>query len=269
MPKKSLFFNKDVIKEYFNGGKEEREKHFQELLRRRELSEEVSENLLTINSFIALNESGLLNEFLKKIIKKELKDPKIHFEEAYPCSKKYLDEIKKYFKENPHYDLKIRRKGAPKEGTSKIDVVIEDDENLIFIEVKYLSDISSKTTFDFARNQIIRNIDVLVENSKDKTPYFILITPAIFKNDEYAKHSKLYFYKMNEYTDPKGAIDAMRRDSWLEKEKLKNIQGKIFWATFEEDILPLLVKNNAVKGIKSYLKMIFVKENRKLKEVVN
>ena len=138
--------------------------------------------------------------------------------------------------------------------------MIEDDENLIFIEVKYLSDISYKTTFDFARNQIIRNIDVLLENSKNKSPYFILLTPSIFKYDKYAKHSKLYSYKMEEYTDPTKAIENMNRDSGLSIKKISKVKGKIFWATFEEDILHLLKNNNAIKGIKSYLRMIFPRE---------
>jgi len=262
MNNKSLFFKKEIIKKYYDGDKE---KQFQGLLKQRCVSEEVSENLLTVNSFIALNENGLLNEFLKKIINKELKSPIITFEKALHCSSTYINEIAKYFKKNPHYDIKIRRKGMPKEGTSKIDVVIEDEKNLIFIEVKYLSDISSKTTFDFARNQIIRNIDVLLTNTNNKTPYFILLSPSIFKNDEYAKHSKLYNYKIKEYTDSdqNKALGAMKRDSGLETEKLKKIQKNIFWATFEDDIIPILIKHNTLKGIKSYLKMIFPKEFRK------
>ena len=257
MAKKSLFFRKEIVKKYFEN---EPEKHFQDLLKKRNISEEIDENILTTHLFIALHENILLNKFLKKVLKKELKEPKITFEKPYKCSEEYLTEIKKYFRKNPHYDINIRRKGSPKEGKSWIDVVIEDDENLIFIEVKYLSDISYKTTFDFARNQIIRNIDVLLENSKNKSPYFILLTPSIFKYDKYAKHSKLYSYKMEEYTDPTKAIENMNRDSGLSIKKISKVKGKIFWATFEEDILHLLKNNNAIKGIKSYLRMIFPRE---------
>lgn len=260
MAKKSLFFRKEIVKEYFEN---ESEKHFQDLLKKRNVSEEIDENILATHLFIALHKNGLLNKFLKKVIKKELKEPKITFEKPYKCSEEYLTGIKKYFRMNPHYDIRIRRKGAPKEGKSWIDVVIEDEENLIFIEVKYLSDISSKTTFDFARNQIIRNVDVLLENANNKNPFFILLTPSVFKNDRYAKHSKLYSYKIEEYSDQIQGIKNMKRDSGLSSEKLKKIKGKIFWATFEEDILSLLKDNNATKGIKSYLKMIFPREMSK------
>lgn len=263
MVKKSLFFPKEIIKSYFEVNEVKKEEHFKELLKLRNDKESVSERLLSTSLFIALDKNGLLKDFIQKIIKKPFKKPNIKFEKTYPCSKIYLKEMRKYFKENPHYDLEVRRKGKSREGKSHIDVVIKDDKNILFIEVKYLSDISSKTTFDFARNQIIRNIDVLLENSNGKIPYFVLLTPSIFRNDKYAKYSRLYSYKMDEYQSNK-AIEYMVRDSGLKPETLKKIHGRIFWATFEEDILPLLRKNEAIRNIKSYLRKIFPKEFRNL-----
>ncbi|OIK11304.1 hypothetical protein [Bacillus sp. MUM 13] len=46
------------------------------------------------------------------------------------------------------------------EGQSEIDIIIESEEFVWFIEAKYKSDISMKTTHDTKRNQVIRNIDV-------------------------------------------------------------------------------------------------------------
>jgi hypothetical protein len=262
MVKTSLFFPKEVIKSYFEV---EKENHFKELLKLRNDYESVSEQLLSMSLFIALDRNSLLKDFIQTIIKKPLTKPKLNFEKTYQCSEQYLKGIRNYFKENPHYNIEVRRKGKAKEGKSHIDVVIETDEILIFIEVKYLSDISSKTTFDFARNQIIRNIDVLLANYKRKIPYFVLLTPGIFKNDKYAKYSKLYGYKMDEYMDSEKGIDYMARDSGLDKKSLNKVKDNLFWITFEDDILPLLIKNDSTQNIRSYLKKIFPKKFRKKK----
>ena len=87
MAKKSLFFRKEIVKKYFEN---EPEKHFQDLLKKRNVSEEIDENILTTHLFIALHENILLNKFLKKVLKKELKEPKITFEKPYKCSEEYL-----------------------------------------------------------------------------------------------------------------------------------------------------------------------------------
>ncbi|RPH62556.1 MAG: hypothetical protein EHM89_05390 [Acidobacteria bacterium] len=46
------------------------------------------------------------------------------------------------------------------EGDSEIDVLIESPEWVWFIEAKYQSDISIKTTTRPLRDQVLRNIDV-------------------------------------------------------------------------------------------------------------
>ena len=65
MAKKSLFFRKEIVKKYFEN---EPEKHFQDLLKKRNISEEIDENILTTHLFIALRENILLNKFLKKVM---------------------------------------------------------------------------------------------------------------------------------------------------------------------------------------------------------
>lgn len=46
------------------------------------------------------------------------------------------------------------------EGPSEIDVVLETDLSVWFIEAKFKSDISTRTANNATRNQIIRNLDV-------------------------------------------------------------------------------------------------------------
>lgn len=61
------------------------------------------------------------------------------------------------------------------EGDSEIDVILENDHFVWFIEVKYKSDVSMGTTHDITRNQILRNIDVGTEYAGDKDFYFSLL----------------------------------------------------------------------------------------------
>ncbi|MCM3764389.1 hypothetical protein [Neobacillus niacini] len=62
-----------------------------------------------------------------------------------------------------------------REGDSEIDVMLENDHFVWFIEVKYKSDVSMGTTHDKARNQILRNIDLGTDYSGDKDFYFSLV----------------------------------------------------------------------------------------------
>ncbi len=60
----------------------------------------------------------------------------------------------------------------PVEGASEIDIVLEHDRLLVYIEAKLGSDVSAGTTYDPRRNQIIRNIDCLIANAGDRMPVF-------------------------------------------------------------------------------------------------
>lgn len=62
-------------------------------------------------------------------------------------------------------------------GNTHVDLTVETPEKLIFIEVKYKSEISISTTYDSERDQIIRNIDVGSSTAKerDKEFYFVLL----------------------------------------------------------------------------------------------
>lgn len=60
----------------------------------------------------------------------------------------------------------------PVEGKTEIDVVVRGLEYLLFVEAKLGSDISVSTTYDPARNQIVRNIDCVIEESGSTDPLF-------------------------------------------------------------------------------------------------
>ena len=62
-----------------------------------------------------------------------------------------------------------------KEGDSEIDIIIESEKFVWFIEAKYKSDISMDTTYNKNRDQLLRNIDVGSYYSGDRDFYFSLL----------------------------------------------------------------------------------------------
>jgi hypothetical protein len=107
------------------------------------------------------------------------------------------------------------------------------------IEAKVLSDVSCQISFDNFRNQIARNIDVMLDNTSligsvlekrdPQKSLFSLLTPRCFK--QYPS-SRLYGWLMHEYkNDPY----ALERD--LPHRKQTNwaaLQQRIGWITFED-----------------------------------
>ncbi len=67
------------------------------------------------------------------------------------------------------------RSAKPVEGESEIDIILKSPVLTVFIEAKLGSDISGYTTYDPSRNQIARNIDVLLETCQDTQPVFWML----------------------------------------------------------------------------------------------
>lgn len=118
-------------------------------------------------------------------------------------------------------DIHLWKKlNAPKslpvpEGQSEIDIIIESDEFVWFIEAKYKSDISMKTTHDPKRNQVIRNIDVGLEYVKEKDFYFSLL----IVNDKYSPNG---LSVTNEYIN---SINRLMNDLPHHKHELSKLRG--------------------------------------------
>jgi hypothetical protein len=68
---------------------------------------------------------------------------------------------------NPVWQDRARRP-QPVEGPSEIDLVVEADRFLVFVEAKLRSDLSSRTTYDPDRNQLIRMIDCVLSQAGDR-----------------------------------------------------------------------------------------------------
>ncbi len=67
------------------------------------------------------------------------------------------------------------RSAKPVEGESEIDIILKSSVLTVFIEAKLGSDISGYTTYDPSRNQIARNIDVLLETCEHTQPIFWML----------------------------------------------------------------------------------------------
>lgn len=137
---------------------------------------------------------------------------------------------------------------APRlEGATKADamLVAPDTGVAIIFEAKVLSDVSTHVTFDVCRNQIARNIDVMLEKPKgsgasplDKRlperTSFVLITPDLFRSRETGlRGSRLYGWLMDEYTKQNKKLLAQHLGHRTAKE-LVGVPTRIGWASWED-----------------------------------
>lgn len=65
-----------------------------------------------------------------------------------------------------------------REGQTEIDVTMESDRLVIFVECKYKSELATRTTYDVERDQIVRNLDVGLGYSREinKRFYLLIVT---------------------------------------------------------------------------------------------
>jgi len=126
------------------------------------------------------------------------------------------------------------------EGPTNVDAMLLNPKNgfSVLIEAKVLSDVSIQVSYDVLRNQIARNIDVMLEKNEDlcsplnlRSPertLFLLLTPKIFKDNP---SSRLYGYKMNEYIHNPNSIRVdlpHRTCDWT------TISKRLGWITWED-----------------------------------
>jgi hypothetical protein len=127
------------------------------------------------------------------------------------------------------------------EGPTNVDALMINAGNgfAVVIEAKVLSDISYQITYDVMRNQIARNIDVMLEENESLCPplnkripsrtLFLLVTPRIFQENP---TSRLYGYKFNDYkSDPASLgrdLPHRVRGDW------KSVSKRLGWVSWED-----------------------------------
>lgn len=189
------------------------------------VSNPASEDLLTWNVFAALKRSEPPSRWLRPFLEGCFpSSPQAGIDEI--CSEGNLNTAKVYFwrgrRNKPAYrpprsrDRWLRKryeeslaglmqkwsaKKRQMEGPTEVDVTVKTDRALIFIEAKYLSDISTDVSYDPWRDQIVRAIDVGTYQAQlaGQEFFFVLLTPRW--DNEYEERSRLYWYKMHDYRE--------------------------------------------------------------------
>ena len=133
--------------------------------------------------------------------------------------------------------------GERLEGPTHVDALLlaEDNGFAVLFEAKVISDADSKVSFDVMRNQLARNIDVMLDANpglpaplSKRAPErtcFVLLTPEVFRDHP---HSRLYGWLLPSYqTDPLSlARDLCHRDrqalDW------PAVSRRLGWLTFED-----------------------------------
>jgi len=127
------------------------------------------------------------------------------------------------------------------EGPTHIDALLINPSNgfAVFVEAKVLSDISYQVTYDAARNQMARILDVILEENTHlceplcrrdpKRTLFLLLTPEMFKINP---SRRLYGCKFNDYKKNSESIVVemphRKNLNWLE------IRRRLGWLTWED-----------------------------------
>jgi len=137
------------------------------------------------------------------------------------------------------------------EGQTRADAMLiaRDSGAAIIFEAKVLSDISTSVTFDIARNQLARTIDVMLEDNQDRPDldqrlrsrkpeltYVVLLTPAIMQPSGSAQalgKSRLYGWLMPEYQDRASGLLRQHLPHRGERE-LAEAAGRLGWASWED-----------------------------------
>jgi hypothetical protein len=131
----------------------------------------------------------------------------------------------------------------PVESPSEIDIAIEHDKFVVFIEAKLGSDVTKSTKHDPLRNQIIRNIDCLIETAGERAPIFWLLV----RDQEPAR---AYVQLMNSYRSTPGLLarELPHRSVETLNRVAQNLTTLV-WSDFKELVCRLGAdpRTNAVK----------------------
>ncbi len=137
--------------------------------------------------------------------------------------------------------IRAKNVGDRQEGATKADAMLIAPRTgfAAVFEAKVLSDAGTHTERDALRNQIARNLDVLLDrNPRLQSPLngrrpertsFVLLTPALFKSNP---STRLYGSLMQSY----GQDTALLQEHLPHRSaaELEGVPSKVGWTTFEE-----------------------------------
>ena len=169
----------------------------------------------------------------------------LFFEACLPAAQSYVNWLRANLKSRqiiPYVlDAATRDNERTLEGSTHVDAMFLNIKNGFawLIEAKVLSDVSYSISFDNFRNQIARNIDVMLEKTlqpgsvlgiRDPSKsLFSILTPMSFK--QYPS-SRLYGWLIQEYRNNNNALE--RDLPHREGTDWAALQQRIGWITFED-----------------------------------
>jgi hypothetical protein len=228
---------------------------------------EKDETFWTASSLMTIFYSPNRNEELQKILKLAFgeKPPlddisswedclngelKLFFEARIPSPIEYRNWLKENVSSRnfiPYIIDKTKNKKdeyrSDLESATNVDALLLNSTNgfAVFIEAKVLSDISYQVSYDSMRNQIIRNIDVMLSSNNGlneplnkrlpENTLFLLITPKLFKDNP---RTRLYGYAFTDYKcDPQRIQEDLKHRN-LDINDCKKISKRIGWISWED-----------------------------------
>jgi hypothetical protein len=175
----------------------------------------------------------------------------LFFEVHLPSPRRYRGWLRDHLDERTPIPYLKEKAAAPRsrlEGQTKADAILLSRHTgvAVIFEAKVLSDISTHVTFDVARNQLARTIDVMLEeNSKLRPPlslrkpeqtFLVLLTPALMqaqRTGDAISKSRLYGWLMPAYRDPNSSLlrqHLPHRDG----HELAEAAERLGWASWED-----------------------------------
>ena len=143
------------------------------------------------------------------------------------------------------------------EGSTEVDVVLDSDDTLIFVEAKLGANASYGTAYDSSRNQLIRNLDIGYNRARadDKRFALIFLTPELSKPEIISRiQTQKISYPVNPSVDPDSITRCLFWSSW-------STLGDIIMDAIESDILNNTEKKFAL-DILAYLSHKRLWENK-------
>ena len=207
-----------------------------------------AEELITFYTFAPMllrqDKLEMVNDVLKlaKINKPAIGELSLTIEKPLPCPEGYLSWLKdEALKINPvryvrEQAVNHQKRNKTLETATHVDAVIKTGNFVIFVEMKFTSDISTDTTFNPYRNQLARLIDVGTEiaRTQGKKLIVLLATPSgLFRNK-----SRLYFYKIQDYSS---SAEIQKDIVWRKQEEIEKHVLAVKWISLEE-LIKILYK---------------------------
>lgn len=199
-----------------------------------------AEELITFYAFAPLairnDKAYILNELLStlKVNETARGEVSIAFEKLLQPPEGYLSWIEHEISKHPAKYVRDQAKDhkngkKPLETETHVDAFIETDNLLILVEMKFISDISYQTTFNPARNQLARLIDVGIQIARNKSKPLILLLSS--PTELFESKNRLYYYKIKEYY----SYTEIQKDiCWRKQEDIEKNLLAVKWIPLKE-----------------------------------